>query len=46
MTAKSDLVSFGNSLLTDRGEGKHIVSNKLVTNAEIENWKHSKTEKK
>lgn len=36
MTAKSDLVSFGNYLLADRGESKHLFSNKLVTNADLE----------
>lgn len=35
MTTQADLVSFGNYLLADRGESKHLVSNKLVTDAEL-----------
>jgi len=41
MLTESDLVSFGNYLLST----KRDVSNNLVTHADLENWKHYKTEK-
>lgn len=38
----SDLVSFGNFLLADRGEGNYLMSKKHVTHADLENWKNEK----
>ena len=37
---ESDLVSFGNFLLADRGEGNYLMSKKHVTHADLENWKN------
>lgn len=41
MLTESDLVSFGNFLLSS----KRDVSNNLVTHADLENWKELKTDK-
>ena len=39
MLTEADLVSFGNFLLKDRSEGNYLMSNNLVTHADLENWK-------
>lgn len=39
---ESDLVSFGNFLLADRGEGNYLMSKKYVTHADLDNWKNEK----
>ena len=44
MLTEADLVSFGNFLLKDRSEGNYLMSNNLVTHADLENWKELKTE--
>jgi len=42
MLTEADLVSFGNFLLKDRSEGNYLMSNNLVTHADLENWKELK----
>ncbi len=36
---EADIVSFGNFLLSDRGDGNYLMSNKEVTHTDLENWK-------
>jgi len=37
---QSSIVSFGNFLLADRGDGNYLMSKKYVTQADLENWKN------